>query len=51
MCAGDMVRRVLRLMLPGGGKRGSPKRRFMNVVGKDMHGFVVTEADDMKGNR
>ena len=36
---------MLRMELPGKRKRGSPKRRFMDVVKEDMAEVEVTEED------
>ena len=36
---------MLRMELPGKRKRGRPKRRFMDVVKKDMAEVEVTEED------
>ena len=46
--AGYIGRRMLRMELPGEGKRGRPKRQFMDVVRVDMAVVEVTEkgADD-----
>ena len=42
---GHIVRRILRMELPGKRKRGRPKRRFMDVVKEDMAEVEVTEED------
>ena len=42
---GYIVRRMLRMELPGKRKRGRPKRRFMDVVKEDMAEVEVTEED------
>ena len=42
---GYIGRRMLRMELPGKRKRGSPKRRFMDVVIEDMAEVEVTEED------
>ena len=36
---------MLRMELPGKGRRGRPKRRFMDVVKEDMAEVEVTEED------
>ena len=36
---------MLRMELPGNGKRGRPKRRFMDAVREDMAVVEVTEED------
>ena len=40
-----ILRRMLRMELPGKRKRGRPKRRFMDVVKEDMAEVEVTEED------
>ena len=42
---GYIVRRMLRMELPGKRERGRPKRRFMDVVKEDMAEVEVTEED------
>ena len=42
---GYIGRRMLRMELPGKRKRGSPKRRFMDVVKEDTAEVEVTEED------
>ena len=42
---GYIGRRMLRIELPG--KRGRPKRRFMDVVKEDMAEVEVTEEDEV----
>ena len=42
---GYIGRRMLRMELSGKGKRGRPKRRFMDVVKEDMAEVDVTEED------
>ena len=47
---GYIGRRMLRMELPGKGKRGRPKRRFMDVVKEDMAEVEVTEEDTVDRN-
>ena len=42
---GYIGRRMPRMELPGKRNRGSPKRRFMDVVKEDMAEVEVTEED------
>ena len=46
----DDGRRMLRMELPGKGKRGGPKRRFIDVVKEDMAEGEVTEEDTVYRN-
>lgn len=53
-CGGDdgqayIGRRMLKIA--GKGKRGTPKRRFADVVGEDMQVVGVTEKDTEDRNR
>ena len=47
---GYIWRMMLRIELPGKRKRGSPKRRFMDMVKEDMAAVEVTEEDTVDRN-
>ena len=47
---GYIGRRILRMELPGKRKRGSPKRRFMDVLKDDMAEVEVTQEDTVDRN-
>ena len=47
---GNIGRKMLRMELPGKGKRRRPKRRFMDVVKKSMAVVEVTEEDAVDRN-
>ena len=42
---GYIGQRMLRLEVPGKGRRGRPKRKFIDVVREDMRAIGVTEQD------
>ena len=46
--AGYIGRRMLKMELPGKRKRGRPKRRFMDMVRKDMQVVTEEDAEDSK---